>query len=142
MSRAAVFQFCQQVSKTSELRTRLESGVKAGAGWELLVGTGHELGFDFTAHEAAECFEHERQRRAACESTGHAETHILKQAPVMDSRMAETLILSSGNPDGSRSQPRAADALSLNGLRRVALSHDWNIELSSTAADEDDSIFS
>lgn len=142
MSRAAVFQFCQQISKTLDLRTRLESGVKAGAGWDLLVGTGHELGFDFTADEAAECFEHERQRRAACESTGHAETQILKQSPVMDTRMAETLIMSSGNLDGSHSPSRAAEKLSLNGLRRVALSHDWNIELSSTADDDDESIFS
>ena len=142
MSRAAVFQFCQQIAKAPELRTRLESGVKAGAGWELLVATAHEYGLDFTAHEAAECFEHERRRRSDRESAGHAETHILKQSPVMDTRMAETLIMSSGNLDGSHSPSRTAETQSLNGLRRVALSHDWNIELSSTSADEDESIFS
>ena len=142
MSRAAVFQFCQQISKTPELRTRLESGVKAGAGWDLLVSVGHEHGFDFTAHEAAECFEHERQRRAGRESAGHSETHILKQSPVMDTRMAETLIMSGGNLDSDHTPSRAAEMLSLNGLRRVALSHDWSIELSNSATDEDESIFS
>lgn len=142
MSRAAVFQFCQQVSKTPTLRTRLESGVKAGAGWELLVATGHELGFDFTAQEAAECFEHERQLRAAYESAGHSETHILKQSPIADPRTAETLIMSGGHSDGNNSPSHAADAMSLNGLRRVALSHDWRIELSAGAAGDDESIFS
>lgn len=138
MSRAAVFQFCQQVSKNSTLRTRLESGVKAGAGWELLVDAGHELGLDFTSQEAAECFEHERQLRADYEAAGHSETHILKQASVEDHRIAETLILSGGDSDGDNS----ADPMSLNGLRRVALSHDWRIELSAGAVSDDESIFS
>ena len=137
MSRAAVVQLCQQIAKTPELRGRLESGVKAGAGWDLLVSTAQEHGFDFTAHEAADCFEHERQRRSARESAGHAETTILKHSPVLEARMAETFIVRDGNT-GSASH---TDALSLNGLRRVALSHDWCIELSETAADDDDSIF-
>lgn len=137
MSRAAVVQFCQHIAKTPELRSRLEIDVKAGAGWDLIVAVGHEHGFDFTPHEAAECFEHERQRRAALESTGHAETTILKRSQYLDSRTAETVIVR-GEASGSASRP---EALSLNGLRRVALSHDWNIELSDTAADDDDSIF-
>ncbi len=137
MSRTAVVQFCQQIAKTPELRNRLESGVKAGAGWDLLVSTAHEHGFEFTAHEAADCFEHERQRRSTRESSGHAETTILKQSPVLDARMAETLIMRDGEDTSSR-----ADALNLGGLRRVALSHDWNIELSATAIEEDESIFS
>ena len=53
--------------------------------------------------------------------------------------MADTQIMSGGKAD---SQAHAADALSLDGLRRVALSHDWNIEVSATSTDEDDSIFS
>ena len=138
MSRAAVVQFCQHIAKTPELRSRLESGVKAGAGWDLIVSVGHEHSFEFTAHEAAECFEHERQRRSARESADHSETTILKQSSVLDARMAETFIMRDGDA-GSASH---ADALSLNGLRRVALSQDWNIELSGTAADDDDSIFS
>ncbi len=138
MSRAAVFQFCQQVSKTPTLRTRLESGVKAGAGWELLVATGHELGLDFTAEEAAECFEHERQLRASYEAAGHSETNILKRAQIENARTAETVIMSSGDSDDSNS----ADVMSLNGLRRVALSHDWRIELSAGAVGDDESIFS
>lgn len=142
MSRAAVFQFCQQISKNSELQTVLENGVKNGAGWELLVSNAHEHGFDFTASEAAECFECERQRRASVESTGHAETHILKQTPIIDARTAETLIMSSGNPNGDHSSANAAGIVNLSGLRRVALSRDWRIELPSSAADEDASIFS
>lgn len=141
MSRAAVVQFCQHITKTPELRSRLESGVKAGAGWDLIVSVGHEHSFEFTAHEAAECFEYERQRRAGRESASHAETTILKQSPVLDTRMAETLIMGRGKSDASDSAGRQ-DELSINGLRRVALSHDWNIELSATAADEDESIFS
>ena len=137
MSRAAVVQFCQQIAKTPELRSRLESGVKAGAGWDLLVSTAHKHGFDFTAHEAADCFEHERQRRSTHESSGHAETTILKQSPVLDARMAETFIVRDGDDASTH-----ADALNLNGLRRVALSHDWRIELSATAIEEDESIFS
>ena len=137
MSRAAVAQFCQQIAKSPELRGRLESGVKAGAGWDLLVSTAHEHGFEFTAHEAADCFEQERQRRTAHESASHAETRILKQSPILDARIAETLIVRDGDD-------AAADAgtLNLNGLRRVALSHDWNIELSAAAIEEDESIFS
>lgn len=142
MSRAAVFQFCQQVSKNSTLRTRLESGVKAGAGWESLVDAGHELGLDFTAQEAAECFEHERQLRADYEVAGHSETHILKQAQVEDARIAATVILSDVNSDSNHSPSHAADVMSLNGLRRVALSHDWRIELSAGAVGDDESIFS
>lgn len=138
MSRAAVVQFCQHIAKTPELRSRLEIDVKAGAGWDLIVAMGREHHFDFTAQEAAECFEYERQRRAALESTGHAETTILKRSQFLDARLAETLIVRDGNA-GSASH---TDALSLNGLRRVALSHDWNIELSATAAEEDESIFS
>ncbi len=138
MSRAAVVQFCQHIAKTPDLRSRLESDVKAGAGWDLIVEVGREHNFDFTPHEAAECFEHERQRRDARESTGHTETTILKRSHFLDTRLAETLIVRDGNA-GSASH---TDALSLNGLRRVALSHDWNIELSDTAADDDDSIFS
>ena len=137
MSRAAVVQFCQHIAKTPELRSRLEIDVKAGAGWDLIVAVGHEHNFEFTAHEAAECFEYERQLRDARESTGHAETTILKRSQYLDARLAETLIVRDGNA-GSASR---ADALSLNGLRRVALSHDWSIELSKTAADDDDSIF-
>lgn len=137
MSRAAVVQFCQHIEKTPELRNRLENDVKAGAGWDLIVAVGHEHSFEFTANEAAECFEHERQRRATLESTGHAETTILKRSQYLDARLAETMIVRDGNA-GSASH---TDALSLNGLRRVALSHDWNIELSDTAADDDDSIF-
>ena len=140
MSRAAVVQFCQYVAQTPELRNRLESGVTAGAGWDLIVSVGQEHSFAFTAHEAAECFEHERQRRASRESANHAETTILKQSPVVDARMAETFILRDGtDADGSASH---SEALSLNGLRRVALSHDWNIELAGSAAADDDSIFS
>lgn len=142
MSRAAVFQFCQQVSKNSMLRTRLESGVKAGAGWELLVEAGHELGLDFTAEEAAECFEHERQLRAAYEAAGHSETNILKRAQIENARTAETVIMSSGDSDDSNSPSHSADVMSLNGLRRVALSHDWRIELSAGAVGDDESIFS
>ena len=133
MSRAAVVQFCQQVTQTPELKIRLESGVKSGAGWELLVATGQEYGFDFTTAEAAECFEHERDRRAARESAGHAETHILKQSPVFDPRIAETFVLRDGDDSG---------VSSLKSLRRIALSHDWNIDLSPTAIDDDESIFS
>lgn len=132
MSRAAVVQFCQRIAKSPELQSRLESGVKAGAGWELLVSAGHEHGFSFTDHEAAECFEHERLLRVARESADHAETRILKQAPVIDPRIAETLILGRGEND----------VMSVNGLRRIALSHDWNIGASDTAAAEDESIFS
>lgn len=142
MSRAAVFQFCQQVSKTPALRTRLESGVKAGAGWELLVATGHELGLDFTAEEAAECFEHERQLRASYEAAGHSETNILKRAQIENARTAETVIMSGGDSDGNNSASCSADPMSLNGLRRVALSHDWRIELSAGAVGDDESIFS
>lgn len=138
MSRVAVVQFCQHIAKTPELRSRLERDVKAGAGWDLIVSVGHEHSFEFTAHEAAECFEHERLRRATLESTGHAETTILKRSPVLDARTAETLIVRDGD---SGSAPHG-ETLSLNGLRRVALSHDWNIELSDTAAEDDDSIFS
>ena len=138
MSRAAVVHLCQHISKTPELQRRLESGVRAGSGWDLIVSVGHEHGFEFTAHEAAECFEHERLRRAARESAGHAETHILKQRPSVSEDLAETFILSRGTGDS----PTRASELNLNGLRRVALSNDWNIELSETSADEDDSIFS
>ena len=137
MSRAAVVQFCQEIAKTPELRSRLESGVKSGAGWDLLVSTAHEHGFEFTEHEAADCFEQERQRRAARESAGHAETTILKKSPVLDARMAETFIVRDGDDASTHT-----DTLNLNGLRRVALSHDWNIELSATAIEEDESIFS
>ncbi len=139
MSRAAVSEFCQHIALTSELQNRLESGVKAGAGWDLFVAVGHELGFDFTAQEATECFEHERQRRAACESANHAETHILKHAPVLSDEVTDTLIWRRGDADPSSARE---DALSLSGLRRVALSHDWSIELSDDAADDDESIFS
>ncbi|MEK6260533.1 MAG: hypothetical protein AABP62_18200 [Planctomycetota bacterium] len=138
MSRAAVVHLCQHIAKTPELQRRLESGVRAGSGWDLIVSVGHEHGFEFTAHEAAECFEHERLRRAARESAGHAETHILKQRPSVSEELAETFILGRRTGDSSA----RASELSLNGLRRVALSNDWNIELSETAADEDDSIFS
>lgn len=138
MSRAAVIQFCQHIAKTSELRSRLEIDVKAGAGWDLIVSVGSEHSFEFTAHEAAECFEHERQRRDALESTGHAETTILKRSQYLDAHTAETLIVR----DESAGSASHTEALSLNGLRRVALSHDWNIELSDSAADDDDSIFS
>lgn len=139
MSRAAVVQFCQHVANTPELRNQLESGVRAGAGWSLIVSTGHEYGFDFTAHEAADCFEHERQRRTTRESPSHAETQILKQSPV-DQRLIETLVMREGaNLDSNKLD---AHGLSLSGLRRVALSHDWNIELSATAIEEDESIFS
>ena len=139
MSQAAVVQFCQQIAKTPDLQRRIESGVKSGAGWELIVSLGREHGFEFTAQDAAECFEQERRRRAARESAEHAETHILKRAPVLDMEMADTQIMSGGTAD---SPARAADALSLNALRRVVLSHDWNIEVSPTSAHEDDSIFS
>ena len=138
MSRAAVVQLCQHIAKTPELQRRLESGVRAGSGWDLIVSVGHEHGFEFTAHEAAECFEHERLRRSAHESSGHAETQILKQRPSVSEDLAETFILSRSTGDS----PTRASELSLNGLRRVALSNDWNIELSETAADEDESIFS
>src|SRR5262249_55058351 len=110
----------------------------SGAGWELFVSVGREHGFEFTATDAAECFEQERRRRAARESAEHAETHILKRSPVLDVEMADTHILTHGETES----PARADSLSLNGLRRVALSHDWNIELPATAANEDDSIFS
>jgi hypothetical protein len=139
MSRAAVSQFCQRIAKTPDLQNRLESGVKAGAGWDLFVAVGHEQGFDFTAQEATECFEHERKRRAACESAEHAETHILKHTPVLSDEVTDTLIWRRGGADASSAR---ADAMSLNGLRRVALSRDWNIELPNTAADDDESIFS
>ena len=139
MSQAAVVQFCQRIAKTPDLQLRLESGVKSGAGWELIVSVGQEHGFEFSAQDAAECFEQERRRRAARESTEHAETHILKHSPVLDMEMADTQIMKRGD---ANSPARAADALSLKGLRRVALSHDWNIELSATAAEEDESIFS
>ena len=138
MSRAAVVQLCQHIAKTPELQRRLESGVRAGSGWDLIVSVGHEHGFEFTAHEAAECFEHERLRRSAHESSGHAETQILKQRPSVSEDLAETFILGRSTGDS----PTRASELSLNGLRRVALSNDWNIELSETAADEDESIFS
>lgn len=138
MSRSAVVQFCQHVMGSSELQRRLESGVKAGAGWELIVSVAHEHGFEFTAHEAADCFEHERQRRAARESAGHAETHILKQRPSLSEELAETFILGQGG-DGSQSN---TGGLSLNALRRVALSNDWHMELSESAQAEDESIFS
>jgi hypothetical protein len=119
MSRAAVVQFCQKIAISPELKGRLENGVRAGAGWDLLVSTAHEHGFEFTAHEAADCFEQERQRRTARESAGHAETHILKKSPVLDARMAETLIVRNGDEDSAQASP-----LDLNSLRRVALSHD------------------
>ena len=138
MSRMAVSQFCQRIAQTSELQNRLESGVKAGSGWELFVAVGHEHGFDFTAQEATECFECERQRRAACESSDHAETHILKHTPVLSDEVTDTLIWRQGDADPST----RADALSLNALRRVALSRDWNIELPDAAAADDESIFS
>lgn len=138
MSRAAVVHLCQHIAQTPELQRRLESGARAGSGWDLIVSVGHEYVFEFTAHEAAECFEHERLRRAAHESSGHAETHILKQRPSVSEDLAETFILSRETGDS----PARASELSLNGLRRVALSNDWNIELSETAADEDESIFS
>ena len=138
MSRAAVVQLCQHISKTPELQRRLESGVRAGAGWDMIVSVGHEHGFEFTAHEAAECFEHERLRRAAQESSGHAETHILKHRPSENEELAETFILGRGTGES----PARVSELSLNGLRRVALSNDWRIELSETAAEEDESIFS
>ena len=51
--------------------------------------------------------------------------------------MAETFIVRDGDDASTH-----ADALNLNGLRRVALSHDWRIELSATAIEEDESIFS
>ena len=139
MSRAVVSQFCQRIAQAPELQNRLESGVKAGAGWELFVAVGHENGFDFTAQEAAECFEHERQRRAACESSHHAETQILKHTPVLSEEVTDTLIWRRGDADAASAR---ADALSLNGLRRVALSRDWNIELPASAAADDESIFS
>lgn len=138
MSRAAVVKLCQHISVTPDLRRRLESGVKAGAGWDLIVSVGHEHGFEFTAQEAAECFEHERLRRVAIESSGHAETHILKQRPSINEELAETFILGRGTGNSTTGQGES----SLNSLRRVALSNDWNIELSETAADEDESIFS
>jgi len=139
MSQAAVVQFCQRIAKTPDLQRRLESGVKSGAGWELIVSVGQEHGFEFSAQDAAACFEQERRRRAALESAEHAETQILKRSPVLDMEMADTQIMSGGKAD---SPAHAADALSLDGLRRVALSHDWNIEVSATSTDEDDSIFS
>ena len=142
MSRAAVSQFCQRIAQTPELQNRLESGVKAGAGWDLLVASGHELGLDFTAQEAAECYEHERQLRDDYEAAGHSETNILKQAQVENARIAETVILSGGDSDGNNSPSHAAGVMSLNGLRRVALSHDWRIELSAGAVSDDESIFS
>ncbi len=138
MSRAAVVHLCQHIAKAPELQCRLESGVRAGSGWDLIVSVGHEHGFEFTAHEAAECFEHERIGRAARESAGHAETQILKRRPSANEELAETLIL---GRDTSDSSARASE-LSLNGLRRVALSNDWNIVLSETALAEDESIFS
>jgi hypothetical protein len=142
MSRKAVVQFCQHIANTPELRTRLESGVKAGKGWDLIVAAGHEHGFDFTAHEAADCFEYERQRRIARESPSHAETHILRHSPlVADQRLVETLVLRDGG-EPEEDSSKSSDGLSLGGLRRVALSHDWIIELSPTASDEDESIFS
>ena len=139
MSRAAVVKFCQQVTQTPELRTRLKSGVKSGAGWELLVTIGQEHGFDFTRNEAVECFEHERKRRATRESAGHAETHILKQSPILDPRVAETFILREGT--GGKVASEHADPLNLKSLRRIALSHDWNLESSPTAVEDDESIF-
>ena len=138
LSRAAVFQLCQHIAQTPELQRRLVSGVKAGVGWDLMVAVGHEHGFEFTEHEAAECFEYERIRRAARESAGYAETQILKQSPNVSDELCETFIL--GRSDGDPAT--RSGELSLNGLRRVALSNDWNIELSESMTADDESIFS
>lgn len=140
MSRAAVVQFCHHVAQAPELQNRLENAVKSGAGWDSIVSVGHELGFEFTTHEAAECFEYERQRRATRESPSHSETTILKQSPIQDARMAETFILR-----GREAVGRSAcetDDLSLKSLRRIALSRDWSMELPLSAKGEDESVLS
>lgn len=129
MSRTAVAQFCHRIAKTPDLQKRIEEAVRSEAGWDLFVSVGREHGFIFTEYEAAECLEYERQRRAKHETPGHAETVLLKEPIRLEEEtdpLADTLIWQPGD-EGAE--------LSINSLRRIALSHNWNIELPPNASD-------